>query len=892
MAIIQANTNSYIPVSDGLVSDGTNWALCDPISASAHVVTDGTGNYYDGASFTVSLTSYLTSSTFTYSSSPPTIDGLAVQIGQLGTISGTLTLTLSLAGVPVSATTISCNISDLPVNGWIFLQFSTPVTLTIATYTLQFKTSVAGTVQLKQNTGSTDICKLLRTTSTGTAPVAGTVQKDNMFIMGTITAPGTKNLRTLTWDITSNSYPYNHVSIGENAIVNVQNSASTNYYMHMQTSARVSAGSTLNIGTSGSPMLSTSTFTMTFHFNYNSTLVLLNGSTLNVFGNPRTTLRTVLTADVAAAGTTLHVANATDWVAGDTIAIGTTSTTQTQIESKAITTVSGTTITIPAITYAHTGSTAPKIAPVIHLTRNILFTGYSSGGIGGGIALIAGCNATIHYAAFQWMGTGSNARSESGFFIQSGVGTTYDIQYNSFTTCGGPNYAFMYISALAGTVNIANNVFYNSSTIAFFDSFTSLITTGTLSVDNNTFMGNSLSNSYGVVWRLGSSNATFTNNVINACGGSTGQAYCSFYMINDGTPGTMSGNTICGASCTAILVGGVCTTTFIWNSSNWTCWSQAAFLQFTASLQSCIISMDTVNSTSLTYHHIGFYVNINGVLYFNNLNLQAGASPTCPVGFSVTQQSTVNTMAANITIENSVIGTVTGHSTGDIQFTKPYWGSVYLKNTTLGSTNKIAGQAYLGITGTVRADFYQQTNGNYAIWSGFGTLTRDTVLYSTASPSIRATPTSSTDKTSCGQFLLALNAGDTPTVSLRLRKSSTTVGDTATYNGNQPRLILSGNSVSIFTNTILATGTALSNGAWETLTGTIPAQSYDSIVSVYVDCDGTAGWINVDDLITSQAAVNLGNMAFPQGGQPLVVLAGATNQLIYAPIPITRKKVM
>ena len=36
-------------------------------------------------------------------------------------------------------------------------------------------------------------------------------------------------------------------------------------------------------------------------------------------------------------------------------------------------------------------------------------------------------------------------------------------------------------------------------------------------------------------------------------------------------------------------------------------------------------------------------------------------------------------------------------------------------------------------------------------------------------------------------------------------------------------------------------------GTWEQLTGTTAAASQDGVFEFFVDLDGTAGWINVDD---------------------------------------------
>jgi hypothetical protein len=87
--------------------------------------------------------------------------------------------------------------------------------------------------------------------------------------------------------------------------------------------------------------------------------------------------------------------------------------------------------------------------------------------------------------------------------------------------------------------------------------------------------------------------------------------------------------------------------------------------------------------------------------------------------------------------------------------------------------------------------------------------------------------------------------GGTITINAYVRKSAT--GDGAAYNGNQPRLIVRANPVAgITTDTVLDTMT-VGTGTWEQLTGTTAAVDADGALEFYVDCDGTAGWINVDD---------------------------------------------
>jgi hypothetical protein len=55
---------------------------------------------------------------------------------------------------------------------------------------------------------------------------------------------------------------------------------------------------------------------------------------------------------------------------------------------------------------------------------------------------------------------------------------------------------------------------------------------------------------------------------------------------------------------------------------------------------------------------------------------------------------------------------------------------------------------------------------------------------------------------------------------------------------------------SVTGDTVGATMTA-AIGNWETLTYTTPALKTDSVVEFYVVCDGTVGWVNVDDWSTT-----------------------------------------
>jgi hypothetical protein len=115
-------------------------------------------------------------------------------------------------------------------------------------------------------------------------------------------------------------------------------------------------------------------------------------------------------------------------------------------------------------------------------------------------------------------------------------------------------------------------------------------------------------------------------------------------------------------------------------------------------------------------------------------------------------------------------------------------------------------------------------------------------------PSERLTPNSRTIKLRSGSKFVAVNAVDTTTVSVYVRLSI--LSDGTAYNGNPPRLMLKQNSaVGVLSDRVLAQLDSANNisGSYVELTGSTPTAIDDGVFEFYVDCDGTAGWINIDN---------------------------------------------
>jgi hypothetical protein len=87
-----------------------------------------------------------------------------------------------------------------------------------------------------------------------------------------------------------------------------------------------------------------------------------------------------------------------------------------------------------------------------------------------------------------------------------------------------------------------------------------------------------------------------------------------------------------------------------------------------------------------------------------------------------------------------------------------------------------------------------------------------------------------------------VNNSGTVTVSVYTRKSTS-------YNGAEPRLIVRANpalGANFDSDTVLDTHTAAVD-TWEQLSGTTASVTDDGLLEFIVDCDGTVGFVNVDD---------------------------------------------
>jgi len=890
MPLFGAGISSYMPIADGNVSDGTKWALIDPISIAETDATNHVGAYTALTNGTSGTTNYKTSSSFTYIGSGPTIDGIAIKIVSR-TSAGTITICLGQGVTDVAGTTTTCNVNNLPLNGWVFIRFSAPVTLAALEYTVRFKVSVSGSVSLKIFSGGANFCRLLRTTTTGTAPIASSSQKDNLFIMGEITGASTFSSRVMIWDIVSNTYPFNLLSISYKATVISENNPATNYYIHVQNDVIIYDQGTLYIGSLVAPILGTFTFTLNYNLSQVCSIIIVSGGTLRAFGQPKVAFRTVLTANVAAGGTSINVSDATSWAIGDTLVIACTdSTTHDRTDRVTISSITGNTIGITATVYAHSG-TGGKVAEVVNLTRNVIIKGFANTGKTGNIGCLGG---TLELNSIETINLTDNYTAMGGFYIQTtGTGTT-NIQYCAIHNAESAQVSNIYINTINADLVFSNNIVYAVGS-AFLEVRVASGFTGTPIFYNNVFMRNGLTDSFssGILWSIAGEDVVFANNSISSINSGFDDS-SAIEILEIGNLGYFADNTIHSAAGIGVSVLAVQTQaeTMTWVSLNWTIWLTDVAFVFAKDYSNCYIQIRGMVAFSNTVGHLKFMGSLLGEIYFTGLDLQGGTSPVSGHAIMFANGGFSNRSYFNLIFDNCNIGGTT--ALGEhcvclwqkILIQASFRNCLFNAPSILNSQNLMSGRSFIG------SDRHQQQD-DFINWTLNGIVKKDDVIYALGAPSMRVIPlvgTGVNDKMIISNFYVNVSSGNSPTVSIKIRKSNTAAGDSATYNGNQPKFWVWFNAAAGFSdNYLLDTATSASDGNWEILEGMIPAVASNALVGLFIEVDGSAGWVNIDDFATSQTTSDSGNLSFSFAGAPFVVLGNGSNTII--PVPIIRKKV-
>ncbi len=566
------------------------------------------------------------------------------------------------------------------------------------------------------------------------------------------------------------------------------------------------------------------------------------------------------------ADTSLSVDTDTGWLSGDVVAVASTSRTFSEGELfllNANAGVSSMTSTIPA-SYAHSG-TSPTQGEVALLTRNVRIRSTSSS-LMSYVYVTALSSFTAQWAEFYFIGV--NTTNKRG--VEVDCGTTASAKSITYCTVRDTEVGGFYTAAGSTSFNMtfSNNVmwFCNQSF-----NINSTITNTDWVVDSNISIRTLTST--GTCYNLSDIGGTFTN---NTAAGANNQ-YGILLQETLGTIGTFSGNVSHsngsgGMGVTASISSGTIGTFTAWRNSNFGIAFTSASLPVEASFDSLTLFG---NTTANLYFTNSCNVSVTGT------NIMAGDA-----SFATTSNFYFDTNSGCYNINISGID-MSGSGTGLAACTNEFFSNATFtiltgtaNNCKFGAANffsdrtKLTKYAYIGM------ERYGQANGAARTEMRYGQILLDTSIFNAATPSMRMTPNSASVKLESAPkgsgILAAVASGGTVSVSVYVRKS--VIGDGTAYNGNQPRLIQRANpALGQNADVPLATAAAAA-GSWELLTATSSAATDAGAWEFIVDCDGTTGWVNVDDWLLVGASTTTNDLKNWFNGLPAVGIPGVLGQ--------------
>lgn len=830
---------TYISKATGNFTAAGTWS---PISQVAAAELDSeAGN-------TAGTTSFVYSSTFTLAAT--NVDGVAVKINSR-TASPTGTITITLANNTTPGTregTTTLNVTDITANqgttvgsGWYFFKFSGAVSPNgTDVYKIGFKTSVVAEVNLYRDATAGNWSRMVRLTSAASAPAA----LDKLMMMGEWNAgsPDTLTSFVITMDNTTTTSfgpvvsagPPQGMVICNGATMTYGVVASTAYVLRFKGKLIVYTGGTLNIGTSGARMPSTSSGVLEFdNVAANDTnLQIQPGGVLNVYGNNISNVSALLAVDATGGATSLTTNISTGWKNGDVIAIASTTRTTGDTESKTLgADASGTSLpTIGALATSHSG-TSPTQAELINLTRNVKIRGVSATFVS---SITIREITTVHIEYCEFTNLGGSGGGQLAVLTTTGSFSCTFCSFHDSTVATSAPETFTTSGSGASNITFSNNVMYNNNggvTVA-------TNTTGTALVfDSNITMKVTGASKQG--YTINTVALTFTNNTAVSCaltGMGITPSVSTALSVFTGTISGLTAHSCGGAGIGISLSYGTVSNLTSWRNNPNTFTAGIALGNFCTDM-----TIDTFTSFGNTNANISFISGAGGNFNTKWLNGTIGSDTT----FATTNGIITNIFPSYIgeaKFYNCKFGTATGifaAHTNDVNIGDGEYVTMTFINCTLASPTQVLGQANLTGSSYIRSQRTGQSGTTHQSWLKTGTIASEATTVNSGTLSFSMTPNNASSKLTSSSFYGAVRSGSVLYPTVFIQKS-------AAYNGNQPRLILKRNdSVGISADTVIATY-ASSTGSWNMIGGVTASASADGVMEFVVDCDGTAGVVYVD----------------------------------------------
>ena len=553
---------------------------------------------------------------------------------------------------------------------------------------------------------------------------------------------------------------------------------------------------------------------------------------------------------------TVTVDTDTGWLSGDVVAVASTSRTAADSELLGLNSTA-TATTLPCSKPLSGGGTihsgtSPTQGEVILLTRNVKVRS-TSASVMTYVFFQSGSAVNIDWAEFYYVGANIAGKHGVEIDINNTAAVNVDIAYSSIhdTKVIGLDLTVANAAATLTDLTVSNCVMWNlATTVGPGAQITVALTATNWTIDSNILIRTG--NSGG--WVLNDVGGTFTNNTVvgsNVTGLTLSEA--------SATIGTISGNVIHSNGSSGLVFGsngmaGTISTLVNWRNAS-----------FGIGLQSTLGSMtwDTFTLFGNTTSNISASTSSPATIQLKSPVLNGDTTFATTNGINLFNTG----VGINFLIDDGDFSTVSGIKTAhsiDLNYGAIATDGRYtLRNTKLGAATEVGSVSNMTTSAFVSSEKHDQTAGLHKTWTRYGATTGglviDSVIYHTASPSLRCIPNDATNKLeSATQFngmKVAVASGATCTINVYVRKSIASDAGGVLYAGNQPRLIQKANpALGQNSDVVIATMTVANNsGTWELLTGSSStASGDDGVWEFIVDSDGNNGaWINVDDWSTS-----------------------------------------
>jgi hypothetical protein len=812
--------------------------------------TWGVNNLNTNATLIANLGSNASTTSITYSTSwtdsGTTNLGVFLFISSVLNNTGTFTVGIYNSGNTAMGS-VTVNVADLVnrAGRLIFFRFTTNAILLAGnSYRVGLSSSVGNTVNVARASTTSGDCLRIPITTINSTPSSG----DLLYVSGDLIGLGTSSGTTVTMNNTTSATTFGNLVIQDGATLNYGTSASTNYYLRLSGNTTVYTGGTFTIGTQASPIPSTSTAKLEFACASANQygLTISGGSNVSTYGATKT-VSAKLSLSASTGATSATTISSTNWLSGDIVSIAPTRRVSSEVDIMTLSgNASGANIFFTTgLTFNHdTTPTTPTACDVINLTRNVQILGQGTGTTGTNVTyiIVNGGTTSFYYTTFAYIGNSNTVQSTVGFSSNLTVANS-SLTVNSCAFYGGTSTSVNNVSHTTTqsttTFNFTNNVLANSMGVNSNVNVTSANTV----IDNTIIIRGGFNS--------GRLFITLTNlTVAGSVGNNINLTDNSITSTNSGIIGRIDNITSYCSGGNGIVLGSslFITSGLITNINLWR--NMSIGLLFLGSApQPLIISGATLtaNVTANAYFAGG------GQVYLNSLTTNSSTVyPTLySLQFAGTDKVYITDSNLGVTIpetSGAILAGVNGSQyTNNVMFYNTNFGSGY--TTIYASQNNSAVRTNTYGVSSMKHNGVLNSNFN---WQSYGTITTDSTIYNSSLYSMRMTPSSplvsALQKMISYPIKIAINANDTITISVVVRKS--TAGDGTVYNGNQPRLMLLFTPLLNYsTNTVLASASA-SAGTWETLTATF-TPTVTGVYEFYVDCDGTTGWINVDDWSTN-----------------------------------------